>query len=369
MTPRLPATMRLFERGWLSSNNVLFTGAQTALVDSGYATHAPQTLALVRHALGEQPLERLLNTHLHSDHCGGNAALQAAYACRTAIPGAEAARVAAWDEDALSFRATGQQCPRFTFDALLAPGQVLELGGMAWRVLAAPGHDPHAVLLFCPQEGILIAGDALWENGFGVIFPELEGESGFSEARATLDLIGTLDARLVIPGHGRMFTDVAGALQRAYSRLDYLSAQPKRNAENAVKVLVKFLLLERQRIALADLPGVLAAIPVVGSAMGQMDIAALADGLALVERVGSEAAHPRSQCAPSGQVEAATTPAQTRSVGGSPAHAFNASSHAATAAGSGDAPPHPYTTLANWAIASLLRAGAARIDGDFLVDA
>ena len=43
--------MRVFERGWLSSNNVLFTGDAPALVDSGYVTHAPQTLALVRHAL------------------------------------------------------------------------------------------------------------------------------------------------------------------------------------------------------------------------------------------------------------------------------------------------------------------------------
>src|SRR5688500_4612379 len=125
MSLALPATMQVFERGWLSSNNVLFTGAETALVDSGYLTHSPQTLALVRHALGGRPLARLLNTHLHSDHCGGNAALQGAYGCRTAIPAAEADKVARWDEDALSYRATGQQCARFTFDALLAPGDAL----------------------------------------------------------------------------------------------------------------------------------------------------------------------------------------------------------------------------------------------------
>src|SRR5690606_25945662 len=71
---RLPPSIQVFERGWLSSNNILFTGADgTALVDSGYVTHAPQTLALVRQVLAGRPLERLLNTHLHSDHCGGNA--------------------------------------------------------------------------------------------------------------------------------------------------------------------------------------------------------------------------------------------------------------------------------------------------------
>ena len=67
----------VFERGWLSSNNVLFQGKEsTALVDSGYCTHAEQTVALVQDALQTRPLDLLLNTHLHSDHCGGNASLQ-----------------------------------------------------------------------------------------------------------------------------------------------------------------------------------------------------------------------------------------------------------------------------------------------------
>ena len=264
MAIRLPASMQVFERGWLSSNNVLFTGPDdTALVDSGYVTHAPQTLALVRHALQGRPLERLLNTHLHSDHCGGNALLQATYGCHTSIPALEAPKVAAWDEEALSYRATGQQCARFTFDATLAPGDVLQLGGLRWDVLAAPGHDPHALLLFCAEEGVLISGDALWENGFGVIFPELAGEPGFAEVGATLDLIPALGPRVVVPGHGAVFEDVAGALERARGRLDFLSADPVRNAENAVKVLLKFLLLERRELALASLPDLLGAIPLV----------------------------------------------------------------------------------------------------------
>ena len=111
-----------------------------------------------------------------------------------------------------------------------------------------------------------MSADALWENGFGVIFPELDGASGFAEERATLDVIAGLDVRLVIPGHGRPFDDVAGALARARSRLAYLEADPVRNAQNAIKVLLKFLLLERQRIALADVPALLLAMPVFETA-------------------------------------------------------------------------------------------------------
>jgi glyoxylase-like metal-dependent hydrolase (beta-lactamase superfamily II) len=260
----IPASMRIFERGWLSSNNVLFIGRdETALVDSGYLTHVPQTLALVEHALGGRRLDRVLNTHLHSDHCGGNAALQARYGSRTAIPVAEAAKVQAWDEDALSYKATGQDCQRFSFDETVAPGDELVLGDLPWRALGAPGHDPHSLLFYCEREGILISADALWHNGFGVIFPELEGESGFDEARDTLALIDTLDVRLVIPGHGAAFTDVKPAIARARARIDFLQASPKRNAENAVKVMLKFLLLARQQIPLAEIGTMFETIPVL----------------------------------------------------------------------------------------------------------
>jgi glyoxylase-like metal-dependent hydrolase (beta-lactamase superfamily II) len=299
---RLPASMRIFERGWLSANNILFTGRDdTALVDTGYLTHAPHTLALVRHALGERRLDRVVNTHLHSDHCGGNAALQAHYGCSIAIPAAEADAVRAWDEDALSYKATGQQCARFTFDATVAPGDQLVLGDLRWQALAAPGHDPRSLVFYCAAEGILISADALWENGFGVIFPELDGESGFAEARDTLAMIAGLDVRLVIPGHGAPFTDAKAALARAASRLDYLSADPKRNAENAVKVMLKFLLLERQRMAIADVTAMFASIPVLAGARRRF-----------LHREPGE--------------------------------------------------------LAEWAIAALVRAGAARVDGAMLVN-
>ena len=264
----LPSSVYVLERGWLSSNNVLFLGAdETALVDTGYVTHAAQTLALVEHVLNEQDrapqLDRIVNTHLHSDHCGGNAALQARYRCRTTIPHAEADKVARWDEDALSYQATGQQCPRFAFDDTLQDGDTLLLGDLEWTALAAPGHDPHSLILHCAQEGILISADALWQNGFGVIFPELDGESGFAEARATLDLIAGLDVRVVIPGHGAPFTEVKQALATAYSRLDYLQTDPLRNAQNSVKVMLKFLLLERQAIPLHEVTAMMADIPLL----------------------------------------------------------------------------------------------------------
>ncbi len=245
----------MFERGWLSANQVVgLSEASASVVDTGYCSHAGQTVALVEQALAGRPLTAIINTHLHSDHCGGNAALQARYpSALTRIPPGEWAAVTAWDDTRLSYRPTGQTCPRFRADAILAPGSTVELGDLRWDVCAAPGHDPHAVLLFQPHHGILISGDALWQNGFGVVFPELDGADAFDDVGRTLTLIESLDPVIVIPGHGPMFghrTEVAEAIRRARSRLDQFMTQPERHRTYALKVLMKFKLLEWQQVPL-----------------------------------------------------------------------------------------------------------------------
>ncbi len=102
MNVALPDNLHVLERGWLSANNILCLDGDTAtLVDSGYVSHAEQTLALVRHTLAGKRLTRLLNTHSHSDHIGGNAALKAAYDCEIIVPAGLHAAIADWDQDAL----------------------------------------------------------------------------------------------------------------------------------------------------------------------------------------------------------------------------------------------------------------------------
>ena len=254
-TMQLPAGVTVLERGWLSSNNILVVGdGHSALIDSGYCTHSGQTLALVDTVLQGQPLDLLLNTHLHSDHCGGNAALQARYPrLQTRIPPGQAAAVAAWDEAALSYSATGQNCPRFGFDATLQPGSEIRLGALLWQVHGAPGHDSHSLILFEPASRLLVSADALWERGFGVVFPELDGEEGFVAVGQTLDLIASLQPATVIPGHGAPFTDVGAALVRARARLQGFLADPPRHLQHAARVLIKFKLMEWQSVSPANL--------------------------------------------------------------------------------------------------------------------
>jgi glyoxylase-like metal-dependent hydrolase (beta-lactamase superfamily II) len=253
---KLPPAIRVIERGWLSSNNVVMTGAEdTVLVDSGYLAHAPQTIALVEDALGGRALDRLVNTHCHSDHMGGNAALQRRHRCHTSVPVGEAPLIERWDEDALLLAYADQRAERFRVDATMAAGDRLSMGGIDWVAIGAPGHDTHALMFHAPQERILISGDALWEDGFGVLFPQLSGREGtFAETRRTLDSIAALDVRLVIPGHGEPFEAVDAALERAHSRLHAFEEDPARLARHAARVMLTFVLLEKQRLPIAALP-------------------------------------------------------------------------------------------------------------------
>ena len=251
MTQRLQIPgLHVLERGWLSANNILLTDPDSAtLIDSGYVTHQAQTLALVQNALNGRKLDRLVNTHLHSDHCGGNHLLQTHYTqLETWIPPGEAKAVSIWDAAVLSYEATGQLCPRFKFEGLLQVGQILRLASLNWEVHAAPGHDPHSVILFEPTHKILISADALWANGFGVVFPELEGVDAFHEVAQTLDLIESLKPIWVIPGHGAVFENVDAALGIARKKLDGFVQNPQKHGRYGAKVLLKYKLLELTQV-------------------------------------------------------------------------------------------------------------------------
>ena len=239
-------------RGWLSANNIVFAAAAddeggAALVDTGYVSHAAQTLALVDQALGGVPLRRVFNTHLHSDHCGGNAALARRWpGLQISVPVASRDKLQPWDESRLSYRDTDQHCEPFEAHHFLADGDTLRLGHHDWQVHAAPGHDPDAVLLFEPTTATLISGDALWENRLAIIFPELSGEPGFDAAHQALDLIERLQPRRVLPGHGEPFTGVAAALAASRQRLRAFAAAPMKHRQHATRALVVYHLLEHR---------------------------------------------------------------------------------------------------------------------------
>jgi len=261
--PALPKDVAVLERGWLSASTILlFDGDSATAIDSGYVTDAPETVRLVRDALQGRALARLINTHSHSDHLGGNAALIEAFGCAVTIPEGMAGMVSGWDEYALLLSAADQSAARFRHDATLAVGDSFEAGGTVWHAHAAPGHDMDALVFHSPDVRVLISGDALWRDGFGILFPEVIGEGGGIEAaRETLEAIGRLSVDLVIPGHGAPFVEVGEALESAFGRLRAFEEDGARMARNALRACITFTLLERGRMSIETLPHYLDTVP------------------------------------------------------------------------------------------------------------
>jgi len=253
----LPPQVHVFVRDWLSGNNIVLKSRDACVVvDSGYGKHVPLTLALIasRMGLDGRTLAKLVNTHCHSDHMGGNAAIRRAYGCPIAVPEGEAPLIASWDERALLLGYADQRAELFSVDEILRANTTEIWGDLEWRLLAAPGHDMAALVFFNDEHGILITGDALWENGYGIVMPPEIDPGALPATQATLEMIGKLDVRCVIPGHGEPFADVEAALDRAFRRTKAFAAEPLRMARHALRVLLMFTLLDREQMALASLP-------------------------------------------------------------------------------------------------------------------
>ena len=242
---------------------VLLAPGHNVLIDSGYCTHRERTLELVAgpEGLAGEPLARLVNTHCHTDHMGGNAALADAYGCRIAVPAGEARSLDPWTPATGSIAFFGHQADAFRFHDTLSAGDRFDGAGLEWHVHAAPGHDMEALMFFEPRHRLLVSGDALWENGMGIVWPEIGDNASIDASLETLSRIEALDPAVVIPGHGRSFTDAAGALARSRARLSAFAADPAKNARHVLRALFAFALLERGSMKVAEVAGYVDRVP------------------------------------------------------------------------------------------------------------
>ena len=117
-----------------------------------------------------------------------------------------------------------------------------------------------ALVFYNAEHRILISGDALWEHGFGFVMPPEIDPAALPATRATLEMLAALDIRIVIPGHGEPFTDVAAALDRARKRIAAFEADSLRIARHALKVNLMFALLDQQRMRAGRMPAYVARV-------------------------------------------------------------------------------------------------------------
>nr|WP_179756451.1 MBL fold metallo-hydrolase [Kineococcus aurantiacus] len=128
--------------------------------------------AALRRALGGRRVALVVGTHHHHDHVGGLGAFVA-------------------EHPAPVVRGPGTH----------------RAAGLDLRVLATPGHTADSVCVLLGT-GELLTGDTVLGRGSTVV--AADGDVG--DHLASLDLLLTLDASVLLPGHGPARPDVAGAL-------------------------------------------------------------------------------------------------------------------------------------------------------------
>jgi glyoxylase-like metal-dependent hydrolase (beta-lactamase superfamily II) len=210
-------------------------GSGIVLFDTGYG--GPGGLAQLERALDQAGLKLehvrlVVCTHAHSDHYGLAGPIVDAAGCELWMhpnhehmtraaenPEAalerriEVARSAGVPEAALqryhdSRKGEGMGVDRIALpDRDLLPGVEIDTDLGRWQVYETPGHAPSHVTLHQPDRGLLISGDHLlgrvslyYDYGWT---PDPAGE--FLDS---LNVVGRLDAKLCLSGHGRPFRDV-----------------------------------------------------------------------------------------------------------------------------------------------------------------
>jgi len=167
------------------------TAAEAVVVDpSGDATELRLTLA----RLGTS-CAAILVTHGHWDHLFGVADL--AEGTGAPVHMAEAERMLL--EDPAGFTPPGVTLRPYTPEVLLAGGETVELAGIAFEVLAVPGHSP--AHLAYHADGCLFSGDVLFAGSVGrTDFPGSDWDTLVASIRMLVD---TLPPETVVyPGHG-----------------------------------------------------------------------------------------------------------------------------------------------------------------------
>ncbi|WP_101909560.1 MBL fold metallo-hydrolase [Marasmitruncus massiliensis] len=158
--------------------------------------------------------EYILLTHGHYDHIGAVKAIAEKYGCKIAIGRNDAEQLTDREKSLATSRGLSEKDYLMATDLLLAEGDHLTVGNLAFSVLDTPGHTRGGVCYLCGD--LLFSGDTLFCGDVGRC--DLYG-GNFIMMQESLKKLAALKGDFrVLPGHGPESTLDQERMQNPYMR-------------------------------------------------------------------------------------------------------------------------------------------------------
>jgi glyoxylase-like metal-dependent hydrolase (beta-lactamase superfamily II) len=145
-------------------------------------------------------LDAILITHCHADHIAAVAELKRKFPSAVlCVPAAEAHWLSRPALNLSYFLGSPVKAPEA--ERLVADGDIIAFGGIAFEALLCPGHSPGGACYLAREAGILFAGDVLFAGSIGR--GDLPGGDGRLLVESIRRKLFALPPDIrVLPGHG-----------------------------------------------------------------------------------------------------------------------------------------------------------------------
>ena len=190
-------------------------GGELVLIDAGAGIDIRPLIEVVRsHGLDENNITRVVNTHCHFDHAGGDRKVHDACGCAIAIHANGADAIENADLVKISAPPT-RQFDTVSVTTRLADNDMIRVGKYEFQVLHTPGHTDDSICLLMHHSAgkVLFSGDTAWALGQpGMMNVDFD----FKAYQKSIQRLASLGVDILLPGHGLF------VLSRGYEHLDLL---------------------------------------------------------------------------------------------------------------------------------------------------